>query len=164
MEKPFSISLIRCPSGFFPLPFRGLSKPSPFLRQFHLLVRPNLATSSWPQFQKQKHFIRIRFSHRLKGRMGLHFSLDGKGAYLFWTHPLALGPSSSDHPHGPDSAIAFFTNDEHSGAFSNIKNESDFGLETCRPCLGQRAFLEACSWRRTAPTTPSPSHHGSVGT
>lgn len=99
MEKPFSISLIRCPSGFFSLPFCGLSKPFPFLRQFHLLVQPNLAPGSWPQFQKQKHFILIRFSHSLKGRMGLRFSFEGKGAYLFWTHPLVLGPSSSDHTH-----------------------------------------------------------------
>lgn len=145
MEKTFSISQIRCPSGVFSLPFYDLSKHFLFLRQFHLLVQPNFAQSSWPQFQEQNHFLLIQFSHSLKRTMRIHFLFEATGAHLFWTHPLAWGQSSSDGPHGPDSTNAFSINDEHTGAFSNIENESNFGVEKRRACLGQHAFPEAYS-------------------
>lgn len=150
MEEPFSISL-RCPSGALPPPFCDLSRHSPSLSQFHLSVQPNCARRSRPQFQEQKHFHTNPVPSKFKGRTGLHFSFEEERAHLFWTHPLAWLQSSSDRPHGPDSTTACF----HRRGASNTERESTFGLEECRPCLGHRAALEACSWKQTAPTTPA---------
>ncbi|KAF6125183.1 hypothetical protein HJG60_009708 [Phyllostomus discolor] len=104
MKSPFSISLTRCPSGVFSLPFCDVSKHFCSLRQFHLQVQPNLAESFWSQFQEPNHFLLIQFSHSLEWDDGASLFIQRKrGSSSF-----AWGQSSSARSRVPDSTTAIF--------------------------------------------------------